>query len=184
VSSCFIFNLYDRAIIPINELIHNPFLYPIHPIPTADRVSNLNSLNGLVVIITHEYLCPWDMAMVSLVHNDDREIVGVELLESLAARPSDGGHGRDHDVAHGRGLPVRLLDLHPQVGVRLEDLVPCLVEQLLAVRYDQHLLLEDLWEVREDNGFARACSEGDELPAHPRVIVLDNGIESFLLVIA
>jgi hypothetical protein len=97
--------------------------------------------------------------VVRLVDDDQPELLGVELLESLASK---GLHRGDHDRSESR-TPIALLDAGPQPDVA--ELVSGLLEKLVAMSKHQSAKTKRNNPANEDgeeNGLACAGWKNDE----------------------
>jgi hypothetical protein len=84
--------------------------------------------------------------VVRFVDDHDRERVMVDQPEEPAElHRRERLNARDDDVAIAARLARALLDVDDEPGIRAPDLVGRLVEQLLAVRDDEHLRAAGLW---------------------------------------
>jgi hypothetical protein len=131
---------------------------------------------------------------VRLVDDDDAEVVHVEPREAVPGAGRERLDGRDDDVVHRRVAARGHLDADAQVRVVLADLGDGLVDQAVAVREHEHLLLErrelrqpvgvGVPQVREDNGLAGPDGADHHLRPDAAVEGRARGRERVALVVA
>jgi hypothetical protein len=124
--------------------------------------------------------------MVRFINHNDRELIGIEPGEASGAAPAEGWNRGYNDIAAFRCALSGLLDLHFEIGIGGKQFVTSLMEQLCAMRKDQHASLhaEERRELRKDDGLAGAGGETDELTSCARFISIENRGKALALIIA
>jgi hypothetical protein len=124
--------------------------------------------------------------VVRFVDDEQRDApleAGDELLEPFLGQRL---HRRDHDVAVFRRAALGLLDTDQRVGVLDAKLVDELFDQLVTVRDDDGDVAgpqrQQLRQRRDDDGFAEAGRERNELTAHAARAVLEDRLLRFDLI--
>ncbi len=124
--------------------------------------------------------------MMRFIDDDDRELIGVEARQPPRPAPAEGRNRRHNYVTILRRAFSGLLDFHLERRIGGKQSVPGLMEQLGAMRQNQHAPLhaEKRWELSEDDGLAGAGGQADELASRAGLVPIEDGSQAQALVIA